>query len=149
MKHLKISSPVFTDRGNLPSKYTCDGEDINPPLEFENIPEDTISLVLTVEDPDSPGKTWLHWTIYNIDPHTEKIHEDTKPPGALECMSDFGQVGYGGPCPSKGVHRYNFKVFALDTTLDLTEDSKLSEIYQAMQGHIIEEAQITGLYTRE
>lgn len=149
MKHLKISSPVFADRGNIPSKYTCDGEDINPPLEFENIPEDAVSLLLTVEDPDSPGKTWLHWALYNIDPHIAAIHEDAKPTGAFECVSDFGQLGYGGPCPARGIHRYVFKLFALDTMLHLTEDSTLAEIYTAIEGHILAQSQITGLYSRD
>jgi Raf kinase inhibitor-like YbhB/YbcL family protein len=149
VKQLSISSPAFTDKGNIPLKYTCDGEDVNPPLTFENIPEETKSLTLLVEDPDSLGKTWLHWALYNIDPKNEKIHEDSKPLSSSECMTDFGNIGYGGPCPAKGVHRYVFKLFALDDTLDLTEDSKLDEIYSAMENHIIDQAQMTGLYTRD
>lgn len=149
MKQLSISSPDFKNNSNIPSKYTCDGEDVNPELILENVPEDTVSLVLTVEDPDSPGKTWLHWALYNIDPHTERIMEDSKPYSAKECITDFGNLSYGGPCPSKGIHRYNFKIFALDKELDLSEDVTLDEIYSAMKGSIIQEAQLTGLYTRE
>lgn len=149
MKHLILKTPAFSDKGLIPPEYTCDGEDINPPFVFENVPEDAQSLVFLVEDPDSQGKTWLHWGIFNIDPHATGIHEDATPMGGTECMSDFGHIGYGGPCPAQGIHRYNFKLFALDDTLDLSEDSTLNEIYSAMDGHVLEEAKITGLYSRE
>lgn len=149
MNHLKISSPAFKNNEYIPSKYTCDGEDINPELIIENIPEDTQSMVLTVEDPDSQGKTWLHWALYNISPTTQRIFEDSIPPGAAECVSDFGSTGYGGPCPASGIHRYNFKLFALSSEVELTEDATLEEIYSTIKNYIIEETQLMGLYTRE
>ncbi len=147
--HMKISSPAFADKGILDSVHTCDGEDINPPLVFENVPEDAQSLVLLVEDPDAVGKTWLHWAVINIDPNTRHVNEDSIPGHGSEIVTDFGNSSYGGPCPANGIHRYNFKLFALDSTLDLTEDAKLEEIYHAMEGAIIEKAEITALYTRE
>lgn len=146
---MTISSPEFTDKGKMPSKYTCDGEDINPPLIFGNVPEDTQSLALIVDDPDAPGKTWLHWIVFNIPPHTSHISEDSVPVGADEAVTDFGHKGYGGPCPPTGIHRYNFKLYALDTTLDVTEDITKEEIEHAMEGHILDKAELTGLYSRE
>lgn len=149
MKQLIIKSSAFVDKGRIPATYTCDGEDINPPLLFENVPDDARSLTLIVEDPDAPGKTWVHWVVFNISADTTHINEDSVPQGAVEAMTDFGNVGYGGPCPPQGVHRYHFKLYALDTVLDLTEDVTLEEIRHAMERHIIEEAELVGLYSRE
>ncbi len=146
---MKIKSPVFEDKGRISSQYTCDGEDINPPLQFENVPEEAQTLVLLVEDPDSVGKTWLHWAVVNIDPHTKFVNEDSVPGHGTELVTDFGSNSYGGPCPANGIHRYNFKLFALSTTLDLTEDVTLEEIYSAMEGSIVDKAEITALYSRE
>ncbi len=149
MTHLTITSPAFEDRGLIPSKYTCDGGDTNPPLAIDNIPHDTKSLVLIVEDPDSVGKTWIHWILFNINPATTFIQEKNVPSRTTQGVNDFGRSGYGGPCPSNGTHRYYFKLYALDTMLDETEDVTRQEIGSAMQGHIIEEAELVGLYTRE
>ena len=146
---MKITSPAFSDKGKMPSQYTCDGEDINPPLVFENVPEEAVSLTLLVEDPDSVGKTWLHWAVVNINPHTKFANEDSVPGHGTELVTDFGNASYGGPCPANGIHRYNFKLFALDTTLDLTEDATLEEIYSAMEGSVVEKAEIMALYSRE
>jgi len=149
MKQMTVSSPAFNDNGRIPPVYTCDGEDINPTLEFHDVPEEAHSLTLIVEDPDSPGKTWVHWVLFNINPHTNILHEDSVPDGAIETVTDFGNKGYGGPCPANGIHRYKFKLFALDTLLDLTEDVTRDEIEDAMENHILESAELTGLYTRE
>mgnify|MGYP001010600019 FL=1 len=149
MNHLTITSPAFEDRGLIPSKYTCDGGDINPPLAIDNIPHDTKSLALIVEDPDSVGKTWIHWILFNITPATTFIQERGVPARATQGVNDFGRSGYGGPCPSNGTHRYYFKIYALDIILDETEDVTREEIGKAMHGHIIEEAELVGLYTRE
>ena len=149
MKQMILTSPVFADKGIIPSQYTCDGEDINPPLVFSNVPEDASSLVLIVKDPDAPGKTWVHWVVFNIDPATVRVLDDSVPGRGIEAVTDFGNKGYGGPCPSNGMHRYNFKLFALDTTLDLTEDVTLVELENAMAHHIMEEAELTALYSRE
>ena len=148
MKHLAITSPQFGDRGNIPSKYTCDGEGKNPPLAFDNIPHETKSLALIVEDPDSVGKTWIHWVLFNINPVTSFIPEKSIPSRSIQGVNDFGKSGYGGPCPSNGTHRYYFKLFALDTMLDENEDVTREEIGKAMEGHILEQAELVGLYTR-
>lgn len=149
MKQMKLTSPAFSDKGNIPLEYTCDGEDVNPPLLFENVPEDAQALALLVEDPDSVGKTWLHWAVININPSTRLVNEDSVPGHGTELVTDFGNLGYGGPCPANGIHRYNFKFFALDKKIEITEDATLEEIYSLMEGKIIEKAELTGLYTRE
>lgn len=149
MTQMQIKSTVFENNGHIPSRYTCDGEDVNPSLEFVNIPEDTQSLALIVEDPDAPGKTWVHWVVFNIDPHASHVGEDSVPGHGIEAVTDFGRTGYGGPCPPSGPHRYNFKLYALDTKLDLTEDVTRDELDHAMERHIIEESILTGIYTRE
>lgn len=149
MKHLTITSPQFSERGNIPSKYTCDGENISPPLAIDNIPIDTRSLALLVEDPDSVGKTWIHWILFNINPATTFIPERSVPSRTTQSVTDFGKIGYGGPCPSNGTHRYYFKLYALDTILEQTEDVTREEIGKAMEGHILDKAELVGLYTRE
>jgi Raf kinase inhibitor-like YbhB/YbcL family protein len=146
---MQLKSSAFTNNGSIPSTYTCDGEDINPPLEFVNVPEDAQSLVLIVEDFDSVGKNWVHWILINIDPKTTHIREDSVPEGAIECITDFGDTGYGGPCPASGPHRYSFKLYALDAILDVTEDVTREEIEHVMQGRIIEKAELIGIYSRE
>lgn len=146
---MQIASHAFVNNGKIPNKYTCDGEDVNPPLEFFDVPEEAQSLALIVEDPDSPGKTWMHWIIFNIKGSTTGIPEDTVPNGAIEAVTDFGNTGYGGPCPTTGTHRYRFKLYALNTFLDLSEDTTRDELIAAMDGHVIDEAELTGLYTRE
>ncbi len=149
MKHLTIKSPAFSEKERIPSEYTCDGEDVNPPLVFENVPDDARSLALIVEDPDSPGKTWTHWVVFNIPPEIIAIQEDSVPTGSEEAMTDFGKIGYGGPCPHSGTHRYHFRLYALDITLSLTEDVTHEEILNAIEGHILDEAVLVGLYSRE
>ena len=149
MKQLSITSPAFGEKGKIPPKYTCDGEDVNPPLVFENVPDDAQSLTLIVEDPDAPGKTWVHWVVFNISPHTTTVGEDSIPQNGIETVTDFGQQGYGGPCPPTGTHRYYFKLYALDTTLDITEDVTREEIDHAMEGHILDKSELIGLYSRE
>ena len=149
MKHLLILSTEFQNNSTIPTKYTCDGEDVNPPLDFLNVPEDTQSLTLIVEDPDAPGKTWVHWLVFNISPHVTHIVEDSIPSKGEEGVTDFGKAGYGGPCPPNGPHRYYFKLYALDQKLDLTEDVRKEEIEHAMLGHIIEKAELIGIYARD
>ena len=149
MTSMRISSPAFVDHGTIPPQYTCDGEDISPPLNFENVPEDAQSLTLIVEDPDAPGKTWVHWVVVNIDPHITRLHEDSVPMGGFEAMTDFGSTGWGGPCPPSGPHRYHFKVYALDNKLDVTEDITRIEVERAMEGHILDKSELIGIYSRE
>ena len=142
---MMVSSSAFVNGALIPVKYTCDGENINPPLEFENIPEETESLVLLVDDPDSPSGSFTHWLVWNIPPGS-KVEENSFP-GVIGTNS-YGQAIYGGPCPSTGVHQYRFKVFALDTELDLPGGSGIKQVEKLMQGHILAQGQLTGRYGR-
>ena len=151
---LKIRSTAFNDGERIPKKYTCDGEDISPPLIWEDIPEGTVTLALISDDPDAPSKTWTHWLIFNIPPELNGLPEGVEKVGELENgimqgFNDFGRIGYGGPCPPFGVHRYFFKLYALDTSLDLEPGTSKEELLEAMEGHIIEKTQMIGLYSRE
>jgi len=143
---LRVYSTVFSHKGHIPSEYTCDGKDINPPLEVENIPEGTKSLALIMEDPDAPRGTFDHWLVWNISPN-EAIAEQTNP--GISGINDFGKTGYGGPCPPSGVHRYFFKIYALDTKLELLTGVDKKTLLEAMNGHILSEGEIMGLYQRK
>jgi Raf kinase inhibitor-like YbhB/YbcL family protein len=145
MGELAVKSPAFGNNETIPSKYTCDGEDINPPLGIENMPEGTQSLVLIMDDPDAPMGTWDHWVVWNIPPAGE-IAEDSIP--GTEGMNSFNRTSYGGPCPPSGTHRYFFKLYALDTKLDLDSSVRKKDVINAMQGHILAEGKIVGLYSR-
>lgn len=145
MKDLAVTSPAFENDKSIPSKYTCDGDDVNPPLIIEGIPEETKSLVLIVDDPDAPMGTWDHWTVWNIPP-TSKIEEDSVP--GVEGLNDFRRHSYGGPCPPSGTHRYFFKVYALDTKLNLDSNSRKKDVEKAMKGHILAKGELVGLYSR-
>jgi Raf kinase inhibitor-like YbhB/YbcL family protein len=146
---LKISSPVFENNRFMPAKYSCDGMDVNPPLLIENVPTNTKSLALVVDDPDAPAGTWVHWVLWNINPDTKEIKENSIPSGAKQGLNDFRQHNYRGPCPPSGTHRYFFKLYAIDTVLNLNPDSTKADLESAMKGHIIEQAQIIGLYRRK
>ena len=141
-----ISSPAFEHQSNIPSQYTCDGRNINPPLVIEQIPEEAKSLVLVVDDPDAVGGMWVHWVVWNI-PITLSIKENSVP--GTEGVNDFKRKHYGGPCPPSGTHRYFFKVYALDAVLDLPAYTDKKALEQAMQPHIIAFGEIIGLYERE
>jgi len=145
MEELAITSPAFENNRPIPSKYTCDGDDVSPPLNVEGSPEGTESLVLIVDDPDAPMGTWDHWVVWNILP-TEKIEENSVP--GTEGLNDFRRHSYGGPCPPSGTHRYFFKVYALKTKLNLSPDSRKKDIERAMEGHILAKGEIVGLYSR-
>ena len=133
------------DGEHIPSKYTCDGYNVNPPLNIRGILEGTKSLVLIVDDPDAPIGTWVHWVVWNIPPKGE-IGEDSVP--GTEGLNDFRKHSYGGPCPPSGTHRYFFKVYALDTKLDLKRNSRKRDVERAMKGHILAQGQLVGLYSR-
>lgn len=148
-KNMKIESPVFQNNQQIPSKYTCDGENVNPPLQFLDIPEATKSLVLIVDDPDAPGGVFVHWVVFNIDPEIRSIAENSVPDGVIEGMTSFGNKGYGGPCPPFGTHRYFFKLYALDKKLDLNENASKKEIETAMASHVLAQAELIGLYQRK
>jgi Raf kinase inhibitor-like YbhB/YbcL family protein len=146
MGELKLTSPVFENNGDIPSRYTCQGDNINPPLDIEGVPADAKSLVLIVDDPDAPMGIWVHWVVWNIKP-TDKIKEDSAP--GVQGVNDFGKQDYGGPCPPSGKHRYFFKLYALDTELDLDEGAHKKDVEGAMKGHILDKAEIVGLYEKK
>ncbi len=145
MEELVVKSSAFQNNRNIPKKYTCDSEDVNPPLIIEAIPEKTESLVLIVDDPDAPMGTWDHWIVWNIPPAGE-IAENSVP--GKEGMNSFNKTSYGGPCPPSGTHRYFFKVYALDTKLDLDSSARKKDVTEAMKNHIIAKGQLIGLYSR-
>ena len=154
---LTISSPTFSSGENIPITFTCDGRDISPELQFSGLPAAAKSLALIVDDPDAPDPkaprmTWVHWLLYNMPPPTAGLAENVSatalPPGTLEGLNDWHRTGYGGPCPPIGRHRYFFKLYALDTMLpDLGQPTK-AELEKAMQGHIVEQAELIGTYQR-
>jgi Raf kinase inhibitor-like YbhB/YbcL family protein len=146
---MRITSTAFKDNWQIPKKYTCDGENINPPLTFHEVPEGAESLVLIVDDPDAPRGTFTHWTVWNINPRISLVKENSVPEGAIQGMTDFGRQGYGGPCPPFGTHRYFFKLYALDTVLDLDSSATVTNLERAMEGHILERAELVGLYQRQ
>ncbi len=142
---MKIISPAFEHNQIIPRKYTCQGEDTSPPLEISHIPQETKSLSLIVDDPDAPMGTWVHWVVFDI-PITTKIEENTIP--GKQGINDFGKRDYGGPCPPSGTHRYFFKIYSLDTTLNLKEGISIKALEKAMQGHILGQAELIGLYKK-
>lgn len=150
---IKITSSAFQDGGLIPAKYTCDGADVSPPLQWDNVPQTAKSIALICDDPDAPMGTFVHWVIFGLPAETrqlaEKVAADkTLPSGARQGTSGFGRVGYGGPCPPSGTHRYFFKIYALDTTLDLPAGARKSDLLKAMQGHILGQGQLVGKYKR-
>lgn len=145
---MKITTPAFQEEGNIPSKFTCDGSDANPPLRFEGAQAEAKSLALIVDDPDAPSGLFTHWLIWNIDPKTTAIDENSAPPNAIQGKNDFGKSGYGGPCPPSGTHRYFFKVFALDRKLELPAGSKRAQLDAQMRGHVIAQGELMGRYSR-
>ncbi len=145
---MQITSTAFEAGKSIPSKYTCDGENTNPSLAILEAPENAKSLVLILDDPDSPTGTWIHWLMWNIDPSTGIIAENSVPEGAVQGTTSFGKAEYGGPCPHSGQHRYFFKIFALDIMLDLDASTDISALEEAMQGHILDQAEIMGVYSR-
>lgn len=148
-KRMSLESPAFENNQYIPLKYTCDGEDINPPLEIKNVPEGTKSLVLILEDPDAPRGTFSHWLLWNIKPETSLIEENSYPQGAVLGLNDFGKNSYGGPCPPKGTHRYYFKLYALNTSIEIDQNSKKGDLEKAIKGKIIAKAELIGLYQRK
>ncbi len=146
---MQLTSPAFEHNQPIPPLYTCDGENISPPLRIESVPEQAKSLALIVDDPDAPGRTFVHWTLWNIAPETPAFESNSVPHTAVQGQNDFGTNRWGGPCPPSKTHRYFFKLYALDTLLDLHPSSSKSDLEQAMNGHIITRAELIGLYTRE
>ncbi len=146
---MKIESSAFQHNQFIPSQYTCQGQNINPQLTFSDVPQNTKSLVLIMDDPDATVGTWVHWTVWNINPQTKEITENNNFPGAIEGITNFGKPGYGGPCPPSGTHRYFFKLYALDTTLSIESKNSKEDLEEAMEGHILEKAELVGKYSRK
>lgn len=146
---MKLSSPAFSEGAVIPEKFTCDGADVNPELRISGVPAAAKSLVLIIDDPDAPPKVWEHWTVINIPPSASVIPENSVPSGAVQLTNDFRRVDWGGPCPPPGkVHNYNFKLYALDASLDLDGTATKADVEKAMQGHVIEETVLIGTYER-
>ena len=147
-KSMLIQSSAFAHNQTIPKKYTCDGENINPTIAFSNIPKGAKTLALIVDDPDAPVGLWVHWILFNISSDTKEIKEGSMPKGAVEGTTNFGKPGYGGPCPPGGEHRYFFKLYALDTELDLPSSADKETLEEAMVGHVLDKAELVGLYSR-
>ncbi|MFQ5788515.1 MAG: YbhB/YbcL family Raf kinase inhibitor-like protein [Thermodesulfobacteriota bacterium] len=150
---IKINSPEFEEGGMIPKEYTCDGHDISPPLEWGSVPDGTKSLAIICDDPDAPGRTWVHWVLFNLPADMRALNQNISPlrdlpNGAKQGTNDFRRIGYGGPCPPSGTHRYFFKLYALDNVLDLDAGATKSQVVGAMKGHILGEGQLIGRYKR-
>ncbi len=147
-KKLTISSPAFENNQSIPAKYTCDGTNVNPPLKIGNVPPESKSLALILDDPDAPGGTYVHWILWNINPGVGEIKEKSVPEGAVQGKNDFKKNSYGGPCPPSRAHRYLFKIYALDSQLKLDPKSTKVDLETAMEGHILARGELVGVYKR-
>ncbi|MCK5305729.1 MAG: YbhB/YbcL family Raf kinase inhibitor-like protein [Candidatus Omnitrophica bacterium] len=141
-----LTSPNFQNNGVIPAKFTCQGEDVNPTMVIDGTPEGTKSMALIVDDPDAPGKTWVHWVVFDI-PAAQKIDENSVP--GKQGVNDFGLRDYRGPCPPSGTHRYFFKIYALDKILGLKEGISKEELEEAIEGHVLDKVQLIGLYKKQ
>ncbi len=154
MKTIELTSPALTAGGRIPPVFTCTGKNGSPPLSFGTAPQGTASLAVICEDPDAPGGTFIHWILYNIPPGTTSLPQDIAqkrelPDGSAHGLNDFGKTGYGGPCPPPGrPHRYFFRLYALDTLLDLRTPVTRKSIDAAMQGHILGKGELMGTFGR-
>ncbi len=144
--YMKIKSKDFKDNGFMPKKFTCDGQNSSPEIDIFAVPNTAKSLLIIAHDHDAEGSDFVHWLIWNIDPRCEVIHENMTPVGALEGINDFGETGWKGPCPPHGTHRYEFHLYALDTLLDLPYNSDKEAVRVTMDGHVIDETSLVGLY---
>lgn len=150
---MELTSPVFKNEELIPEKYTCDGADVSPPLKWTGLPEKAASLALICDDPDAPVGTWVHWVYYDIPTDIDILPEDIGPSerpekGGTQGRSSFGAIGYGGPCPPGGTHRYFFKLYALDTVLGLKPGASKQDLLKAMEGHVLEKTELMGRYGR-
>lgn len=149
---ITFSSSAFGYGQPIPAVYTCKGRDISPPLEWSDLPAGTKSLALIMDDPDAPMGTWVHWVIYNIPPTRNGLEEaipaqERLADGSLQGKNSWRRIGYGGPCPPSGTHRYYFRLYALDSTLSLTPGASKEQVLAAMQGHILAQAEWMGTFT--
>ena len=146
---ISITSPSFQTGGDIPAKFTCDGTNVSPELQIGGLPNEAKSLVLIVDDPDAPRGLFTHWIVWNIDPKTTRIAENSAPIAGGQGTNDFGKRNYGGPCPPSGTHRYFFKIFALDTKLELKPDARRAELDAAMRGHVLAQGELMGRYSHK
>jgi Raf kinase inhibitor-like YbhB/YbcL family protein len=147
--NMKLTSPAFENNSLIPAKYTCDGENVSPPLKISDVPEGTISLALVVDDPDAPAGDWTHWVVWNIDPNLSEIVEGKSPNGAVIGANDFGKREWEGPCPPSGTHHYQFRLYALDTKLDISPEDTKNSFSKSLEGHILQETKLIGLYKKQ
>jgi Raf kinase inhibitor-like YbhB/YbcL family protein len=146
----ELASSAFANSEGIPAKYTCDGEDVSPPLQWNQPPEGVQSLALIMDDPDAPVGTWDHWLLFNIPADFRSLAEQAgPPPGSVGGKNSWGRTGYGGPCPPRGTHRYFFRLYALDTSLDLPSGTDKAQLIEAMAGHILAQAELMGTYARK
>lgn len=151
-QEMKLESSAFEANGMIPVQYTCDGQDISPPLSWDTPPAGTQSLALIVDDPDAPGGTFVHWVAYNLSADSQQLPEavlNQNFKGGAQGKSSFGKLGYGGPCPPKGTHRYFFKLYALDQKLGLEPGKTKEQVLQAMEGHVLATSELIGRYQRQ
>lgn len=146
---LELSSSAFSEGKSIPSKFTCEGSDVSPPLSWSGAPSGTKTFALIADDPDAPMGTWVHWVAWNIPSAANSFPEGGVASGTKQGVTDFKRPGYGGPCPPSGTHRYFFKLYALDTTLSLPETATKKELEAAMKGHIVAQAQLMGTYAKQ
>ena len=142
---MKLASSAFNTSETIPARYTCDGENVNPPLTVDGIPSSTESLALIVDDPDAPAGTWVHWVVYDI-PVTRKLEENSVP--GKQGRNDFDNLDYGGPCPPSGTHHYHFTLYALDIMPENRAGLTKQELTRVMEGHILDKAELVGLYSK-
>jgi len=153
VKPFELTSIAFAHGQPIPARYTCDGEDISPPLQWGDPPGDTQSLALIVNDPDAPVGTWVHWVLFNLPAEARTLHEDVapdaeRPDGSRHGQNSWRRLGYGGPCPPSGTHRYFFELYALDTTLGLSPNATKKQVLGAMEGHILAQTELVGTYSK-
>lgn len=146
---IQVTSSVFKNNDFVPIRYSCDGINVNPPLSILEVPENAKSLVLIVDDPDSPSGSFIHWLVWNIDPSIKEIKENSVPVGSIEGTTSWGKSGYDGPCPNTGTHRYFFKILALDEKLDLQPSTSIKELLEAVESHVLDQGEIIGKYLRK
>ena len=151
---IEVSSPAFEDGGTIPPRFTCQGDDVSPPLKWANLPDGTKSVALICDDPDAPAGTWVHWVLYDLSPKFDGLPEaipggEVTWQGAKQGVNDFRRSGYGGPCPPPGKpHRYFFKIYALDIEPGLPAGASKADLLRAIEGHVLAEGQLIGLYQR-
>jgi Raf kinase inhibitor-like YbhB/YbcL family protein len=151
---LEIMSTAFSSGESIPTKFTCDGDDVSPPLQWSDPPQGTQSFALIADDPDAPAGTWVHWVLFNMPAESRSLPESVSPDpdltdGGRHGENSWGRLGYGGPCPPSGTHRYFFKLYALDSALDLAAGARKDKLLNAMEGHILGQTEVMGVYSRQ